>query len=186
MSSLARRPRCAARSHGSPVFEGTQPCTVTLSRMKFQEIAARINSLGLLGGSIGWVPPELDVTRARQLISYLEDRRILFNPYGAENAEEGLRSVAMIRQWLTEALVHGPPGPELEAIVRGMRSACRKFMDAAERRSREVGYVRGNDPIFNQALGELRGEFGWLLGALAAKYGLDVEDQLATIIPEID
>ena len=43
-----------------------------------------------------------------------------------------------------------------------------------------------NDIYFNQALGELRGVFGVHVGILAAKYGLDVESELASILPEED
>ena len=43
-----------------------------------------------------------------------------------------------------------------------------------------------NDIEFNQALGELRGVFGIHIGMIAAKYGLDVEDELASILPEAD
>jgi hypothetical protein len=41
-----------------------------------------------------------------------------------------------------------------------------------------------NDIEFNQALGELRGVFGIYIGLLATKYGLDIEDSLASILPE--
>jgi hypothetical protein len=43
-----------------------------------------------------------------------------------------------------------------------------------------------NDPDFNQALGELRGVFGIHVGLLAIKYGLDIEDGLASILPFAD
>jgi len=36
---------------------------------------------------------------------------------------------------------------------------------------------------FNSALGELRGVFGVHLAQIAAKYGLDIEDDLASILP---
>jgi hypothetical protein len=43
--------------------------------------------------------------------------------------------------------------------------------------------------VFNGALGEMRGVFGIHIAKLAAQYGLDVEDDLASILPgpsEID
>ena len=45
-------------------------------------------------------------------------------------------------------------------------------------------YVWKNDIEFNQALGELRGVLGIYIGLLATKYGLDIEDSLASILPE--
>ena len=38
--------------------------------------------------------------------------------------------------------------------------------------------------IFTSAIGELRGVFGVMIGQIAKAYGLDVEDDLAQIIPE--
>lgn len=37
---------------------------------------------------------------------------------------------------------------------------------------------------FVSAVGELRGVFGIMIGQIAKSYGLDVEDELAQIIPE--
>ena len=38
--------------------------------------------------------------------------------------------------------------------------------------------------IFTSAVGELRGVFGVMIGQIAKAYGIDVEDELADIIPE--
>jgi hypothetical protein len=38
--------------------------------------------------------------------------------------------------------------------------------------------------VFNGAVGELRGVFGVHVARLAASHGLDVEDELASILPE--
>ena len=38
--------------------------------------------------------------------------------------------------------------------------------------------------VFTGALGEMRGVFGVHIARLAASHGLDVEDELATIIPD--
>ncbi len=40
--------------------------------------------------------------------------------------------------------------------------------------------------VFNKALGELRGTFGIHVAMLSSKFGIDVEDDLATILPEAD
>jgi hypothetical protein len=39
------------------------------------------------------------------------------------------------------------------------------------------------DWTLNQAIGELRGVFGVHLALVAARYGVDVEEDLATILP---
>jgi hypothetical protein len=67
--------------------------------------------------------------------------------------------------------------------VQAMRGACRRFLQSGlPRMPTELRF----DPFFNQTLGALRGEFGYLVGALAAKYGLDVNDELASILPVTD
>ncbi len=38
--------------------------------------------------------------------------------------------------------------------------------------------------IFITAVGELRGTFGIMIGQISKAYGIDVEDELAVIIPE--
>ena len=101
-------------------------------------------------------------------------------------------------------------GSDLTDSLRAMRSACRKFMStvdnayrgfepsdlAARARIFDIetekyvpyplprNYVWKNDIEFNQALGELRGVLGIYIGLLATKYGLDIEDSLASILPE--
>ena len=62
-------------------------------------------------------------------------------------------------------------------------------MDAVGPRS-DVARFRGNNGpatwVFNSALGELRGVFGIHVARLAAAHGLDVEDDLAAILPGKD
>ena len=68
-----------------------------------------------------------------------------------------------------------------------MRAACRKFLDSVQTDEGIVrfGSQRGHFASwqFNGAVGELRGVFGVHLGQIASQYGLDVEDQLASILP---
>ena len=47
-----------------------------------------------------------------------------------------------------------------------------------------VGLENINNWIFTSAIGELRGLFGVMIGQIAKAYGLDVEDELAQIIPQ--
>lgn len=73
-----------------------------------------------------------------------------------------------------------------------MRLACRKFLNTAQ--AEEAGRISrfadspGHYAIweFNQALGEMRGIFGIHIARIAAQYGLDVENDLAKILPESD
>jgi hypothetical protein len=70
-----------------------------------------------------------------------------------------------------------------------MRAACRKFLttvEANDRRkiihhSHQMGHFASW--IFMSALGEMRGVFGLHIARLAASHGLDIEDDLAVIVP---
>jgi hypothetical protein len=175
--------------------------------LRFSEIAARMTGLASPIFGVSWQPPILDITRARSIIAYLEDRRVLYDPFEFESPRLCIESVNKIREFLTGLITTEAPGVELAAVAQGMRRACRKFLRAVEERSggpigrprREINTETGQvreipwDPIpaphdvdFNQALGELRGEFGWLIAALATRYGLDIEDELASILPADD
>jgi hypothetical protein len=79
---------------------------------------------------------------------------------------------------------------ELARSLRAMRAACRKFLDTVQDDERILDYGGHHNHFaswtFNGALGELRGVFGIHIAQLAAEYGLDVEDDLAEILPGKD
>lgn len=188
--------------------------------MKFTEIASRMTGFSSPIFGVSWQPPTPDVTIARRVLAFLEDRLVLYLPYEVEQPEYCIASVIKIRDFLTGLLGDHAMGSDLTDSLRAMRSACHKFMTTVNRRAPkgialgagdrslqhgdafarqrifdiETGkyvpyplpknYVWKNDIEFNQALGELRGVFGIYIGLLATKYGLDIQDDLASILPE--
>ena len=138
--------------------------------------------------------------------AFLEDRQVLYAAYEVEVPERCIASVIRVRDFLTGQLGDHAMGHDLTDSLRAMRAACRKFMNEVDNRSggpigRPLGiydtetgewtpiapdYIAMNDVEFNQALGELRGVFGIHVGLLATKYGIDVEDSLASILPEYE
>lgn len=78
---------------------------------------------------------------------------------------------------------------KLFEYTKAMRIAVRKFTDRMESPKDEnfLYHARHWDHwaswTFASALGEMRGTFGNMIAQIAAAYGLDVEDDLATIIP---
>jgi hypothetical protein len=155
--------------------------------MKFKEILNRITGFSFPIFGVSWNPPELEVTKARRVITFLEDRRVLFYPRHAESFDYATQSVLEIRHFLTEEISSLSTDSELTQSLRAMRAACRKFLDATDvRNERDRSYRRfpysSSDDYFT-ALGELRATFGILLASIAAKYGLDIEDALAELLP---
>ncbi len=72
-----------------------------------------------------------------------------------------------------------------------MRASCRKFLDEVghpglgpSHNLRWRGYGSWGDE-FSFFLGELRGVFGVHVAQIAAVYQIDVDDELATILPPV-
>jgi hypothetical protein len=158
------------------------------STMKFKEAASRLTGFSVPLFGIQWNPPEADCVAARRVIAFLEDRRVLFAPSEMEMPEHCMLSVIKIREFLTAELGKLSSSSDLAGSLSAMRAACRKFLgtvEADERRAIRFGAHQGHYAswIFNGAVGELRGVFGMYIARLAASYGLDVEDNLASILP---
>lgn len=156
--------------------------------MKFQEIINRLTGISTPVFGFSWNPPELEVTIARRIITFLEDRRVLYVPSEMENPHHCVLSILEIREYLTKELGSLESSTELAASLRAMRAACRKFLNVVGDEESDVIRFGGHlghwaSWEFNGALGELRGVFGVHIARLAAHYGLDVEDDLASILP---
>jgi hypothetical protein len=159
--------------------------------MKFKEITSRLTGISCPIFGVSWNPPEPEVTMARRIITTLEDRRVLFTPSEVEVPSHCVKSVIEIRHFLTSELCHAHVSDALSAHIRAMRAACRKFLDRVQGQDREVvpfanQHCHWASWVFMDALGQMRGEFGIHIAQLAVRYGLDVEKDLATIIPEKD
>jgi hypothetical protein len=159
--------------------------------MKFKEIINRLTGVSTPIFGVQWNPSEITVTKARRIIVYLEDRRVLYAPWQMEIPQFCVESVIEIRQFLTAELGGVDNNSELAQSLRAMRAACRKFLDTVQG-GRRIIPDRGWHPnhhynwVFHGALGELRGVFGVQVAKIAAQHGLDVEDDLASILPAED
>lgn len=156
--------------------------------MKFREIVSRVTGFSVPIFGMQWNPPEAECAVARRVISFLEDRRVLYLPSEMEVPHQCVESVLRIREFLTAELGALDSGREIALCLRAMRAACRKFLasvDNEDRRIIQFGAEHGHYAswIFNGAVGELRGVFGIHIARLAASHGLDVEDELASILP---
>lgn len=158
--------------------------------MKFSEIAKRLTGISTPIFGVSWQPSDSERTVARRVIAQLEDRRVLFVASEMEIPEHCVRSVLEIRQQLTAAIAAVGEGSELSSALRAMRAACRKFLASvhSDERIIQFGASRGHYASwhFNGAVGELRGVFGIHLAKIAAQFGLDIEDELASILPAPD
>jgi hypothetical protein len=159
--------------------------------MKFKEITKRITGVSSPIFGVSWNPENTERDFAREVISFLEDRRVLYVPSEMEVPRHCVDSVLQIRQFLTSKIGKIPDDSELTKSLRAMRAACRKFLNKTGMRNGDIiryGAQGGHWASweFNGAIGELRGVFGIYLAKIAVAYGIDVEEDLATILPDSD
>jgi hypothetical protein len=145
----------------------------------------RLNGAGGFGFSVNWEKVPGDEEVALEVITFLEDRRVLFGWGHAEGEQYCVTSANEIRRFLTSELAHAKPGKSLAMSIRAIRAAFRQFVDAAGPDGCNFRYPRGGriTPEFTLSLGELRSLVGLQLALIADQYGLEVEDGLAQILP---
>jgi hypothetical protein len=148
-----------------------------------------IEIVGLSGFGFGvdWQKTESDKQIARRLITFLEDRRLLFGERHLEDEMHCVASALEIRAFLTEQIMAAKPGKELEGCLRVMRSATRRFVERGGPNAREYrDRAGGSADLFGIALGDLRTNFGYQLAVILSQYPQDIEDDLAKILPPGD
>lgn len=160
-------------------------------KMKFNEIANRITGISCPFFGVSWNPPEPERNIAKRVITYLEDKRVLYSPYELEVPEHCASSILDLRRFLTNEIGGIKKDVEIEKDLRALRAACRKFLDKTQKNGNKLRYpMHRLDNVtawtFISGLGELRGVFGIHIAKIAVSYGVDVEEELASIIPEGD
>jgi hypothetical protein len=139
-------------------------------------------SFSIFGVSSEWEVSKQNKQVARYIIRSLEDRRLLFGPRG-ENPNDSmycLASAKEIRSSLGDQLQGGNPGKALTQAIQEMRRAARRFMDKGG--SDGVNFLQDRER-FLVAVTELRITFGFYIAALASKYHIEIDEDLASILP---
>lgn len=145
--------------------------------------------LPLGGGGVTWEYTEGDKKVARAVVTFLEDRRVLFGDRHCEDEAHCVWSAIAIRRFLTEQITVAQPGKDLEACLRSMRAACRRFVEAGGPDGSDF-FANGRHyrtaDLFGLALGDLRTSIGHQLAAILRRYPLEIEEELASILPAVD
>ena len=155
----------------------------------FNKIAKSITGISTPIFGISWTPPESDRLIVSDLIIYLEDKRVLFNPYTLEYYKYVISSVIAVREKLTEVIQKVNGNTEIESHLRAMRAACRKFQDRCSesmQAQKAMGSGEVVDGVYLTALGELRAIFGIHIAQLCLKYGIEVKENLLLLMPYQD
>ena len=156
--------------------------------MNSLKILSKLTGISCPLFGVSWNPPVLERTIAREVIIFLEPRRVLYSAYECEAVWPCIKSVLEIKNYLTSELQQAGEKSKISSYIRAMRNACNKFLNKCpdNNRFRSDACSAGNidNWIFTSAIGELRGVFGVMLGQIVKAYGLDIEDDLAGIIPD--
>jgi hypothetical protein len=173
----------------------TKPRDITQKgRIAAKSLAHRLTGFSLPFFGVQWTPSADEREIVRELLTALEDRRVLFVPYHLEIVSHVASSVLQMRDILTKTLQVLPETSRAAGSIRAMRAGCRRFLEEPMPDFRNLmrwhGAKHGHDeegsPSFFVALGELRATFGTHIAALAYQYGLDIEQELASILPPAD
>jgi len=156
------------------------------SKLSSKEVARRITGTSTPLFGVSWNPPEDKREVVRRLFAFLEDRRSLYADFHGEYGPWVERSVLEMRQELNEILKACPEDDNLTGPMRAMRAACRKFLDEMGPPDSDKRVYYPREAVMWQALGELRGIFGLHVARLSAAFGVDVEPELATILPALE
>lgn len=134
-------------------------------------------------------PGPSDGTVVRSFIVFLEDRRVLYNAMNLEEVSQVEHSIHTIREECTKTLKALPPTAFAILPIRGIREAIRRFHDDQKEEFRFFDGRRNHhegSPGFFTALGALRATIGHQVALLSAHYDIDVEGDLAAMLPRPD
>lgn len=157
--------------------------------MRLQNVFQRITGFSTPFGGISWNASVSESTRARNVVNFLEDRRVLFNADALESPEHCVSSIIEIRRFLTESLNGLSNTSPLAANIKLMRGACRKFLESTQQANRDIvrhanehGHYASWE--FYSALGDLRGVFGIALALISEVFDIEIEGDLKRTLPE--
>ena len=149
------------------------------TRYKFSELASRLTGISIPVFGVSWQPPAPERKIVRNLLIFLEDRRALYTPFAFEMEHQVTASVFEIRTVLKDAIQNLPESSEAIPRIRAMRVACREYLD----KSNDLNNFDWRHQGFLAHLGRLRTIFGHHIAQLAVIYGIDIEGELAKILP---
>ncbi|MGI2122690.1 DUF6650 family protein [Shewanella baltica] len=151
--------------------------------MKFDRIYKNITGLSCPIFGIQWNASAVESDEAKNIILFLEDKRVLFKPTSMENAGHCAQSVIEIRSELTKTLKALPSDSTLSKSLKRIRTACQEFSDKLGHPKFSQFDLPVQTSMLERELFKLREKCGVSVAEIAVAYGLDVEDGLASIIP---
>lgn len=154
------------------------------------EAARRVTGISTAVFGVSWSDPgPSDADIVRKFLVFLEDRRVLYNPFNIEVEADVERSIHQIREKCTEIIQTLSASSEAAIPIRAIREAGRAFHDEQNEDFPhfDAGWQhRRGGPGFFMALGAYRASVGHQVAVLTARYDIDVEGGLTSIMPRLD
>jgi len=149
--------------------------------LKGRKLAACLIGIKTPVGGIDWEPPVEEQNRARQVLMYLAEQQVLWDPYDTVIGTFVVQSVVDLRGQLRCEFEDLPSDSVLQEGLRAMHATCRVFLD--ENQSPRSGYGPPYEAQLHSTLGELRALFGIHIARIACAYDLQVDTRLEGILP---
>jgi hypothetical protein len=154
--------------------------------IRFSDILRRITGISFPIGGIQWNPPTDQRRLAKQVLDELNNRRVLYAPFYQENEQACINSALDLRENLKSIIDAAPDRSPVYKCAKEIQKACRTFMSKTEQLDfsvRDRATSVATRAMFEQSLTKFRRSVGETTKNLIAAYELDVEDELAAIIP---
>lgn len=149
--------------------------------MRYKDILKHINGISCPIFGIQWKPPIYSTDIAREIILFLENKRVLFNLPTNEALQLCILSANDIR---TELIAQQKKNNDekLNGVIQKMLRYSRDFVNKTEQISPNSNAVV-QQSLLERELLEYRRKMGNLIAILSVSYGVDVGDELAVILP---
>lgn len=136
-----------------------------------------INGISTPAGGVSWNKSITEKERFRDLLLFLESKRILVNPIAMEMKRECIKSVLDIKSRLTSTTQDIPFKDEALGIIRILVDVCNDFLDTIkDDKIPHLIYKKDNkswtDYKFDKAMKDFRSVFREQIKIIENKYGL--------------
>lgn len=162
---------------------------VKRAKVQSQSLASRLAGVSILGFGASWKAPEPERVVVRDVITSLEDKRALYSKAVWEEPAHVIQSIFKIRDELTAGLKRVADKSPAKDAFRIMRATCRNFLTLTSTQSltgsrgmMDRGGMWEQEEFFTE-LGKLRAVVGQQLVVLGFLYGVEIEEELASILP---
>ncbi|MGK9003728.1 DUF6650 family protein [Citrobacter europaeus] len=152
--------------------------------MHYKDILKHISGISCPLFGIQWNPPTYSSDIAREIVLFLENKRVLFNFPQNEVINICILSANEIRVELVNQQKK-TNDTKLNEVIRKMLYCTRDFVNKAEQISLGTNTVVMQSMLERELLGYRR-KMGNLIAILSVRYGIDVGDELAVILPLVN